>query len=566
MVLPRTFIFASVASAACYEASIAHPLPNLQPNDAVLKHAYAKINAALIAAIIAPEFASTSFSIEITSQKETLWSQHHTARERNVSRPDIPEVNGDALYRIASITKTFTVLGILYQHEAGNLSLDDPIDKYLEELKEEQEGTVPWKDITLRSLASQLSGIPRECTQMFSKCHTEKGMLADLLSMSQEGLPDCDEYSPNYEKPCTARDLFNVVKSKRPLFAPNMKSTYSNVAFELLGLVLERVTNKTYEEYIHEAIFKPLDMSKSTITTPPDNAGVIPLEPHYWGVDEGVQNPTGGIYASTNDLSNYLRYVLTHYNSIATGVNWVHPVSPSEGLYSFYGMPWEILHTDRVLNGSRRTVRFITKGGGLPGYFSIIMTVPDFGLGITILVAGHEGFLQKAIDAVSQTMVRAAEDVAIRQLRERYVGTYTSTNHTLNSSISLVADERGLVIERFISNGTDVLKNVFRSSTRPFYAQLTPTLLFKDEKKQRGEIWRMVQSDVRIEGEGSIWDDFCVANIDTVLYAGVGLNELVFWGAANNGQFEKVELSAFRINMTRMEGLSWHGAQEILEL
>lgn len=348
-----------------------------------------------------------------------------------------------------------------------------------------------------------------------------------------------------------------------------MKSTYSNVAFELLGLVLERVTNKTYEEYISEAIFKPLDMSKSTIETPPDSAGVIPLEPQFWDVNEGVQNPTGGIYASSKDLSKYLRYVLTHYNSIATGVNWINPVSPSEGLHSFYGMPWEILHTDRVLKDSRRTVRFITKGGGLPGYFSTIMTVPDFGLGITVLVAGNSDFLQKAIDAVSQTIVRAAEEVAIRQLRERYVGTYASTNHTLNSSMTIVADERGLVIEQFISNGTDVLKNVFRSSTKPFYAQLTPTLLFKDEKKQRGEIWRMVQSDARTEGEGSIWDDFCVADIDTVLYAGIGLNELIFWDATKDGTFEKLELSAFWINMTRTGGTSdlpWNEAQEILEL
>lgn len=348
-----------------------------------------------------------------------------------------------------------------------------------------------------------------------------------------------------------------------------MKSTYSNLAFELLGLVLEKVTNKTYTEYMEEAIFKPLDMSKSTFATPPDSAGVIPLEPQFWGVEEGVQNPTGGMYASTNDLSKYLRYVLTHYNAIATGVNWMHPVSPSEGLHSFYGMPWEILHTDRVLEDSRRTVRFVTKGGGLPGYSTIIMALPDYGIGITILTAGNPSFLQKAMEAVSQPIVRAAEEVAIRQLQQGYVGTYVSTNHTLNSSITLGADERGLFVERFISNGTDVLKNAFRSSTKPFYAQLTPTLLFKDEKKQQGEIWRMVQSDIRSEGESSIWDDFCGANIDTILYAGAGMNELIFWGAEDDGKFEKVELSSFRINMTRRpdsSGLLWHEPQELLEL
>jgi CubicO group peptidase (beta-lactamase class C family) len=182
MVRLYILFFTALARAGCHESSIAHPLPDLEPGDAVLKHAFATINTDLIVAVAAPEFASTSFSIEITSSKKSLWSKHHTARERNTTRPDIPEVNGDALYRIASITKTFTVLGILYQHQAGNLSLDDTVDKYIKELEEDQEGTIPWKDITLRSLASQLSGIPRECTRMHQQCFTEEGMQADLFS------------------------------------------------------------------------------------------------------------------------------------------------------------------------------------------------------------------------------------------------------------------------------------------------------------------------------------------------------------------------------------------------
>jgi CubicO group peptidase (beta-lactamase class C family) len=347
-----------------------------------------------------------------------------------------------------------------------------------------------------------------------------------------------------------------------------MRSTYSNVAFELLGLVLERVTGQTYEEYINDAIFKPLDMSKSTLSQPPDDAGVIPLGPQFWDVDEGIQSPTGGIYSSTNDLSKYLRYILNHYNAIATGVNWILPVSPSEGLNNLYGMPWEIFQTDRILEGSKRTVRFITKSGGLPGYTSVIATVPEYDLGITILVTGKPGIFSKLLDAVGKTIVRAAEEVAIRQLQERYVGTYTSTNQTLNSTITLTADKRGLVVERFISNGTDVMEGAFSVSSRT-YVQLTPTLLYRDEKNQQGELWRMVQSDTHSDTERSIWDDFCMTNVDEALYAGKGFNELVFWNAGEDGKFVEIELSAFRVNMTRSEergDLLWDEMQEILEL
>jgi CubicO group peptidase (beta-lactamase class C family) len=168
-----------LVNAGCYEPNVAHPLPDYGRGALELQVAFMVINNAISTAVAGEEFTNTSFSVDITSSKESLWSRHHTALQRNDSRPDIPEVNGDALYRIASITKTFTVLGILYEHAAGKLSLDDSIDTYIEELKGEQNGTIPWKDITLRSLASQLSGIPRECRPWTNRCHTLEGKVTD---------------------------------------------------------------------------------------------------------------------------------------------------------------------------------------------------------------------------------------------------------------------------------------------------------------------------------------------------------------------------------------------------
>ncbi|UPX18164.1 uncharacterized protein EKO05_0008473 [Ascochyta rabiei] len=521
-----TSVVAAVVSAKCYEPTFAHPLPEYDVGDALPAHAFAELNTAITSAVAAPEFAATSFSIAITSSKQTLWSKHHTARERNASRPDIAEVNGDALYRIASITKTFTVLGVLYQEKAGNLSLDEPIDKYIVELKEAQNGTLPWKDITLRSLASQLSGIPREC--------------------AIPGLPwhGCQ----------TLKDLLDALKSKIPIFAPNQQSTYSNAAFELLGMVLERVTGQSYRSFIEEAVFKPLNMSKSTLSLPPDSAGVIPLGPQYWDVDEGIQSPTGGIYSSSTDLSRYLRYVLTHFNGITHALNWFNPASPTRGLNSFYAVPWEIFHTDRALQNSRRTVRFITKGGGLPGYTSNIIIAPEYDLGITILVAGNPELLPKLRESVTE-FVRPAEQLAIRQLNERYAGTYVSSDSSLNSSVTIVADQRGLVVTEFISNSTDFLHVGIVNEWIPRYgiAQLVPTLLYRNAKKQQGEEWRVQPVEQRDHQATHVWDDFCMTDIEGPLYAGVAINNFVFWDKSEDGgEYETLELSAFRANLTKV--------------
>ncbi|CAN9346863.1 unnamed protein product [Alternaria sp. RS040] len=528
MMLLASLLFVALAGAKCFEPDIAHPPPEYNVRDPLLQEAFESINTALTAAVAAPIHARSSFSVEITSSEETLWSYHNTARERNASRPDIPEVNGDALYRIASITKTFTVLGILYQHAAGNLSLDATVNTYLKELGQKSDGGIPWKDITLRSLASQLSGLPRECKLPIDKEH-------NLFDGCQ-----------------TEEDLFKQVNKLAPLFAPNQKSSYSNLAFELLGLVLSRVSNRTYEAYIDEAIFKPLNMSTSTLSKPADSAGVIPAGPQFWDVQEGVQNPTGGIYSSSSDLSKYLRYVLTHFNAITHAINWLHPVSHSHGSNSFYGMPWEIFTTDRILPNSNRTIRVISKGGGLPGYTSIIMTVPEYDLGITILIAGPNKIFAKIQSIVLTTMIQVAEKIAIRQLSDRYAGTYSAADPKLNSTVRLTADHRGLVVTTWISNGTDVFESPIVKDGAPehYYAQLSPTLLYRDEETQRGEEWRAMFVEER---GGGLPDDFCIDDWDMSSYAGIPLNAVAFWDEQEDGHFGKLELSAFRVNLTRVD-------------
>lgn len=364
-------------------------------------------------------------------------------------------------------------------------------------------------------------------------------------------------------------DLLDHIRTRDPLFAPNQKSSYSNVAFELLGLVLENVTGQSFASYISQAIFEPLSMDKSALTKPPDSHGVIPKGPQYWDVDEGVQNPTGGIYSSSADMSKFLRYVLTHYNGITHATNWIHPASPSGGLHSFYGMPWEIFRTASILPDSNRPINIVTKGGGVPGYLSYIIFLPEYDLGITLLVAGDAGSFIKALrETVVVSLVRAAENVAIEQFQKRYEGVYTSTDPDLNSSVTLVFDTRGLVVTQFVSNSTDVFASGMPEAAGApkdgrWYAQLVPTLLYRDQESQEGELWRMELVAERNTNNKDIFDDFCTMNADIASYAALPLNEFVLWEGENK-QTEIVEPTAFRVklNRTREE----HTLVELTEL
>src|SRR5205814_5189358 len=104
----------------------------------------------------------------------------------------------------------------------------------------------------------------------------------------------------------SSEEFLDSIKGKEPVYAPNQKSTYSNVAFNLLGLALENVTGLTYSQYIEESIFKPLNMTSSSLEKPEDSVAVLPKGDNYWDIEEGVQRPTGGIYSSSTDLSRYL--------------------------------------------------------------------------------------------------------------------------------------------------------------------------------------------------------------------------------------------------------------------
>lgn len=115
--------------------------------------------------------------------------------------------------------------------------------------------------------------------------------------MTQKGFPPiaktdllvkCDEYT-NYEVPCTESDLISNLRGMRPIFAPNQKSTYSNLNYELLGLVIESVTGMNFSTYLETAIMGPLNMTSTSILKPGDDVAVLPPN-NYWNVDAGIEN------------------------------------------------------------------------------------------------------------------------------------------------------------------------------------------------------------------------------------------------------------------------------------
>lgn len=116
---------------------------------------------------------TTSYSIEVFSTSEknpTIFSWHHTAASlaAATNTSGVNKAGPDAVYRLGSLTKVFTVYTWLVQD--GDVKWNEPITKYIPELaaaadraKEDPVANVPWDEVTIGSLAGQLSGAIRDC-------------------------------------------------------------------------------------------------------------------------------------------------------------------------------------------------------------------------------------------------------------------------------------------------------------------------------------------------------------------------------------------------------------------
>lgn len=155
-------------------------------------------------------------------------------------------------------------------------------------------------------------------------------------------------------------------------------------------------------------------------------------------------------------------------------------------------------------------------------------------------------------------LIQAADKLAARQVNEAYSGTYTADLETLNSSVTLsYSSTHGLEVTEWTSNSTDMLAVIPLQfnlpQNRKIHTQLTPTGLHRHVKEKKGELWRL---SVNLErpGVSSVWDDQCIDDVDTMIYAGRPLNELAFWNKdEKSGRFGQLELTAFRVNLTRTD-------------
>ncbi|EXJ95148.1 hypothetical protein A1O1_00267 [Capronia coronata CBS 617.96] len=481
--------------------------------------------------------STTSFALQVTSATETIWSSYHSASKQGSDTPHV--VTGDSFFRIASISKTFTVYALLLEQ----LNLDEPVTKWLPELKvpqTEDDVAIDWNSISLRALASHQAGIYRDSS---GPCF----LWREVLGLQPNWRDELEQHGFPRSLVTIRLDLLRTARHAARVFLPNTQATYSNAGFSLLGAVLESAGGKPYNAIINSSILQPLQMQKTTARKPDDSEGVIPAYHNDWYKPFDADTATAGLYSTPNDLAIYLRSMLYPATLLPQArLNaWMKPATwTSSGSTTAYGLSWEIYRTTS-LTPDQRPIDLVTKGGLLNGYPSLIVLIPEFQLALVILIAGAPEVLDLLRRSIIAALVPVADELLREEASKRYTGCYTlpasmddtTASKSSASSIELAVDNQGpgLRITSWISLGTDFLTTYARlqgapASKRPDGWQVR--LLPSDPVMSTSttEIWRAVLLPSPLPEHDQkqapvLWDDYYATDVDDLSYAGRSLGE-----------------------------------------
>ena len=289
-------------------------------------------------------------SLSIAFYKDDfLWKKSFGYADMEHKIPARPET----LYRLASISKPITAVGILKLMQEGKLNLDDEVQKYVPYFPRKR-----WP-VTIRHLLGHLSGI------------------SHYRNYDEEG---------HFKTHFTTKDSIGVFKDWELEHEPGTKYKYTTYGFNLLGAVIEGSSGKLYTEYLRENVWKPLGMNNTTMDIADDL--ITNRARGYRRIDGEVKNcefidissrfAGGGIRSTAVDLINLSRgldegKVVSKQNQMMMYTDMV----TKKGRVTEYGMGWGVDFIQGFWN--------VGHGGGQQGTSTHLLRFPGERFAVAVM-------------------------------------------------------------------------------------------------------------------------------------------------------------------------------------
>ncbi len=325
----------------------------------------------------------------------------------------VEAANSDTRFRIGSVTKQFTAVGIVQLAQQGRLRLDDPVRAHIPELPASIDS------VTLHQLLSHSSGLAS---------YTD-----DEALMGASDQP----HSPD--------EVLASFTSKPLRFTPGTQFEYSNSNYFLLGLVIQKVSGQSYEEYLQQHVLAPAGMTRTSTIDAPDapntakgyqakNSVIVPAS----AVDMSMPFSAGALRSTARDIVAW-NQALTN-DRLLNDASRLRLFTPNLGGYAYGFLVEDELGT-----------KIQHHAGAIDGFTSFVARIPAERLVVVVLcnvetfAAARVGrpIVRMLITGKAPEPIRERLAVAIeRSLLDRAVGIYTMTSDAKrNAAEALRPDE-----------------------------------------------------------------------------------------------------------------------------
>ena len=284
------------------------------------------------------------------------------------------------LYSVASLSKLFTAIGLMQLIEERQIELDDAAVQYIPELFQLQSSKTDIELITIRSILRHTTGLPINNNYLLTSASPVIKDLTQIL----EGLSE-----------------------QKLIHPPNSRFHYSNLAMSLGGIIIARVAQKDYSQYIKDTIFTPLRMNASSFDIPLRNGAAIGYSRNTangrnntsrWDMGKAIGIPAAGLKTNIQDLS---RFVAWHFATLTGDPTEILDRDTLEYMQQIHWAQLSIVLPKLIQSGITqlsdafdiggnglgysRTGKFVRHSGGIDGFSAELLMDNENQIGVIVL-------------------------------------------------------------------------------------------------------------------------------------------------------------------------------------
>ena len=308
--------------------------------------------------LIMKDYDIPGVNLSIIKKGEIVWSNSYGFAELENNK----KMGIDSYCRVESISKSVTAWGIMKLVKEGKIVLDEPVQNYLENWEIPNSIYVE-KEVTTRLLLSNTAGMP----------------------LGTIGV----RYNPQEEKPTLKEGLTNDALLRQK---PGEGFYYSNTGFNILELLIEEVSGKSFAVYMEEEILMPLQMKSSTFKWNKDINNKIPNGYDTDGKPIPVyvypDKASGGLFATVEDIAKFVLAGMPDYTGNMRvlderSINQIY--SPVVEINGYYGLIYDYYGFGHFIEELSNGNYAVAHGGQGSGWMTHFQAVPESGDGMIIL-------------------------------------------------------------------------------------------------------------------------------------------------------------------------------------